>query len=290
MRARNYVPKWGVFTSPDPLSIAAAPSLYSFTGARPLAFRDPMGLSMTPGGSRPPTNGCDGNAGAFGCTGGSNTPPPPPAQDPPPDNTTVAPPNNGPPMPYPPPPDPPEPPPGKITFGPSPSGGAPERGTGGGRRSGPPRVSDFPPGRVFAGDPVMDMAEPWLGGAAAAVCPECILAVGGVILGGYLVNEAVEAGKEWWTNYAKKKKESGTPKEAREKVKKKQGPREIDRIDAPNQRVPKSQWHAHRHDTKGGLNQDGSFHDGKDPEFGNQTLRWLRDHGWKIPWLAGDDE
>jgi RHS repeat-associated protein len=44
MRARQYQPKWGRFVSPDPLSIAAGPSLYSFTGARPLSRRDPLGL------------------------------------------------------------------------------------------------------------------------------------------------------------------------------------------------------------------------------------------------------
>src|SRR5438132_658969 len=44
MRARQYVPAWGRFASPDPLSFSAAPSLYSFTGSRPLAARDPSGM------------------------------------------------------------------------------------------------------------------------------------------------------------------------------------------------------------------------------------------------------
>jgi RHS repeat-associated protein len=51
MRAREYQPKWGRFLSPDPLSIASAPSLYSFTGSRPLQARDPSGLRFrVPGG------------------------------------------------------------------------------------------------------------------------------------------------------------------------------------------------------------------------------------------------
>ena len=44
MRARQYQPKWGRFLSPDPLLYGAAPSLYSFTGSRPLSARDPLGL------------------------------------------------------------------------------------------------------------------------------------------------------------------------------------------------------------------------------------------------------
>jgi RHS repeat-associated protein len=44
MRAREYQPKWGRFLSPDPLGVGGGPSLYSFTGSRPLAARDPLGL------------------------------------------------------------------------------------------------------------------------------------------------------------------------------------------------------------------------------------------------------
>src|SRR5207248_5980511 len=44
MRARQYKPAWGRFLSPDPISIAGGPSLYSFTGSRPLSYRDPSGL------------------------------------------------------------------------------------------------------------------------------------------------------------------------------------------------------------------------------------------------------
>jgi RHS repeat-associated protein len=43
MRARQYNPRWGRFLSPDPLGYSAAPSLYSFTGSRPLSRRDPLG-------------------------------------------------------------------------------------------------------------------------------------------------------------------------------------------------------------------------------------------------------
>jgi RHS repeat-associated protein len=44
MRARQYRPDWGQFISPDPISTKAGPSLYAFTGSRPLSSRDPLGL------------------------------------------------------------------------------------------------------------------------------------------------------------------------------------------------------------------------------------------------------
>jgi RHS repeat-associated protein len=45
MRARQYQPAWGTFLSPDPISTAGGPSLYAFTGSRPLHNRDPLGLA-----------------------------------------------------------------------------------------------------------------------------------------------------------------------------------------------------------------------------------------------------
>jgi len=81
-----------------------------------------------------------------------------------------------------------------------------------------------------------------------------------------------------------KNKSGGTPKDAREKVNRGQGPRDIKRIDKPEQGVPGSQWHAHDHNG-GALNQDGSIHD-KCPGFSNKVLRWLKDHGWNVDdWL-----
>uniref|UniRef100_UPI0039897434 RHS repeat-associated core domain-containing protein n=1 Tax=Edaphovirga cremea TaxID=2267246 RepID=UPI0039897434 len=55
------------------------------------------------------------------------------------------------------------------------------------------------------------------------------------------------------------------PKDAKNKVRKEQGPKEITRIDAPETSVPVSQWHAHGKNG-GAINIDGSIHDG-DPEF-----------------------
>lgn len=79
---------------------------------------------------------------------------------------------------------------------------------------------------------------------------------------------------------------AGCPKQAQNKVRKGQGPRDIHRIDAPEQSVPGSQWHAHQSQMKDGkrpaLNQDGSYHDGK-PDFSKKTLKWLEEHGWTIP-------
>ncbi|SDQ63374.1 RHS repeat-associated core domain-containing protein [Pseudomonas sp. UC 17F4] len=84
---------------------------------------------------------------------------------------------------------------------------------------------------------------------------------------------------------AKKKiKASGTPKQAQTKVKREQAPSEIDRIDAPQQNVPHSQWHAHC-PCGSGYNLDGSIHDkGRgDVTFSRKTIEWLNDHGWSIP-------
>lgn len=167
MRARHYVPAWGRFVSPDPLSIAAAPSLYSFTGSRPLAYRDPSGLAMDSG--RQPRGPCDnqlvcvptepksgGGDGGTGRGGGNNgdDPGPGPSPDPGPgpggdgsggggggDD------GGG----------------GGVVAGLPPFGGHGTIGGGGGGRppsgrEGPGRENgrggspfDYPPGRVFAG-------------------------------------------------------------------------------------------------------------------------------------------
>ena len=71
-----------------------------------------------------------------------------------------------------------------------------------------------------------------------------------------------------------------TPKDAQRKVRRGQGPREITRIDAPEQSVPGSQWHAHG-SNGGAINLDGSIHD-RDPGFSRATYDWLRQHGWNI--------
>lgn len=77
--------------------------------------------------------------------------------------------------------------------------------------------------------------------------------------------------------------DSGTPKDAQKKVLREQGPRDIERIDEPEESVPRSQWHAHQKKVVNGkqpaLNQDGSSHDGE-PSFSSKTLKWLRNHGW----------
>lgn len=70
------------------------------------------------------------------------------------------------------------------------------------------------------------------------------------------------------------------PKDARNKIRKGQGPKEVTRIDAPEESVPNSQWHAHG-DNGGAINQNGSIHDA-DPKFTRKTLKWLKEHGWDI--------
>ena len=76
--------------------------------------------------------------------------------------------------------------------------------------------------------------------------------------------------------------ECGTPKDAQKKIKKRQGPNEISRIDAPQPNVPDSQWHAHgKGKWDGAINLDGSIRD-SNPKFSNKTRKWLREHGWKV--------
>ncbi|MFE8115715.1 RHS repeat-associated core domain-containing protein [Brenneria goodwinii] len=81
----------------------------------------------------------------------------------------------------------------------------------------------------------------------------------------------------------------GSPKDAQKKVNRGQGPKDIKRIDEPEESVPGSQWHAHQTKPEKGknpaLNQDGSTHDGA-PSFSKKTFKWLKDHGWNVDdWL-----
>lgn len=69
------------------------------------------------------------------------------------------------------------------------------------------------------------------------------------------------------------------PNKAKTDIDKKRGPKEIIRIDRPQQGVPDSQWHAHGE--KGALNLDGTFREG-DPKFSNKTKAWLKARGWNI--------
>ena len=71
---------------------------------------------------------------------------------------------------------------------------------------------------------------------------------------------------------------SCSPKNAKNKVSRGQGPKEIIRIDAPESSVPGSQYHAHGKNG-GAINLDGSIHD-RDPKFSRKTLEWLKGFGW----------
>jgi len=69
---------------------------------------------------------------------------------------------------------------------------------------------------------------------------------------------------------------------ARNLVRTGKAPREIGRIDAPEEHVPGSQWHAQGPRTGDpGYNIDGTFHDG-DPQWPNRVLDWLRQFGWNV--------
>ena len=80
-----------------------------------------------------------------------------------------------------------------------------------------------------------------------------------------------------------------SPKDAQKAVLKDPGPRDITRIDKPEESVPGSQWHAHC-SCGAAINQDGSMHDaakakGKSIKelFSKKTLEWLESFGWSIP-------
>jgi hypothetical protein len=80
----------------------------------------------------------------------------------------------------------------------------------------------------------------------------------------------------------------GSPKDAQKEVKKGIGPDDIKRIDAPEESVPGSQWHAHGfngNESGSAINLDGTPHDPKRglPNFSKKTLEWLMHHGWNIP-------
>ena len=82
---------------------------------------------------------------------------------------------------------------------------------------------------------------------------------------------------------AKKLSQVGSPKDAQSKINKKQGPKDIVRIDSPEQSVPGSQWHAHCK-CGSGYNLDGSIHDTSRGRisFSKKTIEWLNSHGWSI--------
>ncbi|WP_459644525.1 polymorphic toxin-type HINT domain-containing protein [Kineococcus sp. NUM-3379] len=61
-----------------------------------------------------------------------------------------------------------------------------------------------------------------------------------------------------------------------------QAPRQIGRIDEPEESVPGSQWHAQGPGRGSpGINMDGSFHDGN-PHWPGKVIGWLRDYGWQV--------
>jgi RHS repeat-associated protein len=71
---------------------------------------------------------------------------------------------------------------------------------------------------------------------------------------------------------------------AQREVRQGRGPREIHRIDGPEESVPGSKWHAQKQGRGApALNHDGTFHDG-DPQFSRRTMDWLKQYGWVDPY------
>jgi hypothetical protein len=71
-------------------------------------------------------------------------------------------------------------------------------------------------------------------------------------------------------------------KAAQREVKAGRAPKEIHRIDAPEEHIPGSQWHAQGPGVGSpGINLDGTFHDG-DPGWSSGVLGWLREFGWDV--------
>ncbi|GII61187.1 hypothetical protein Skr01_12720 [Sphaerisporangium krabiense] len=88
--------------------------------------------------------------------------------------------------------------------------------------------------------------------------------------------EEVEKNRKAWGEYW----QDWLARAAQKEVLRGRGPSEVHRIDAPEESVPGSKWHAQK---KGrgspALNQDGTFHDG-DPKYSEKTNEWLRQYGW----------
>lgn len=78
---------------------------------------------------------------------------------------------------------------------------------------------------------------------------------------------------------------SGKTKYTQQKIEREQGPSKAIQLDAPQDSITHSQWHAHQKTQVNGqhpaLNLDGSSRDGT-PTFSNKTLKWLKSFGWKI--------
>ncbi len=72
-----------------------------------------------------------------------------------------------------------------------------------------------------------------------------------------------------------------TPRQAAEMVRRGQGPRGIDRIDAP--RTTAEQWHAHLAPGQGSpaINHDGTWKHGPGT-LTNPQARFLRGAGWNV--------
>ena len=88
----------------------------------------------------------------------------------------------------------------------------------------------------------------------------------------------VQARIEQWQRWATDK----NARAAQRLVEKGQAPREIGRIDEPEESVPGSQWHAQgRGRGAPGTNIDGTYHDGN-PNWPSRVLDWLRQFGWKV--------
>ncbi|MFB9890471.1 polymorphic toxin-type HINT domain-containing protein [Planobispora takensis] len=88
--------------------------------------------------------------------------------------------------------------------------------------------------------------------------------------------EEVEKNRKAWGEYW----QDWLARAAQKEVLRGRGPSEVHRIDAPEESIPGSKWHAQK---KGrgspALNQDGTFHDG-DPKYSEKTHEWLRQYGW----------
>lgn len=108
------------------------------------------------------------------------------------------------------------------------------------------------------------------GGAAGAVTGAFIGGLSGA--GAALVTDL--------TILYKKSVDGGTPNQARTKVIKGQGPKDIKHIDRPDGTPNNPQWHAHG-ENDGAIYQGGKIRH-RDPGFTKKTLDWLRDHDWKV--------
>ena len=76
-----------------------------------------------------------------------------------------------------------------------------------------------------------------------------------------------------------------SPNQMQKLIDRGQAPKEIQRVDSMDPKIPNSQAHIHFGSDKAALNMDGTWHDAHKsiPELTNKIKKWILDNGWNLP-------